>query len=177
MSEVETKFLLISEAVAHLEAGMFRGPITRSEPVRKLKEKQPRLSVGLGRQREKAAADILTAILKVDLTVHALAQSPVNGGSRSLVVPVDVLQLIPKVRGGLPDHPGRLPVSLLRTHSSAPTCSLRFQNLHCTSSGPNLTPGTKRKSAAVAGLLRERARNVRRSGNSRPGGRRKQPTS
>lgn len=120
MGEVETEFLLISEAVARLEAGMFGGPITRSEPVKELKEKQPRLSVGLGVRRERAAADILTAILQGDLPVHVLGRSPANGGCRSIVVPVDVLQLMPKVRCGLPDHPVRHPVSFLRNHHVAP---------------------------------------------------------
>jgi hypothetical protein len=72
VSEIETEFLLISEAVARLGAGMFGGPITRSEPVKKLKEKQPRLSVGWGAQEEESGACILRAILEGNLSVHLL---------------------------------------------------------------------------------------------------------
>ena len=46
--------------------------------------------------------------------------SSANLVCRSIVVPVDVLQLMPKVRGGLPDHPVRHPVSFLRNHLVAP---------------------------------------------------------
>ena len=120
MSGVETEFLLISGAIAHLEAGMFGGYLTRPEPVRKLKKKQPRLSVGFGAQKERAAAVILAAILRGNLSVHVLPQSPANGGCRSIVVPLEVLKLMPKARGGLPDHPVSHPVSFLRNHPVAP---------------------------------------------------------
>jgi hypothetical protein len=119
VSGVETDFLLISEAVARLEAGMFGGSVTRPEPIKKLKEQEPRLSVGFGPHRDKAAEVILTAILEGDLSVHVFARSTTDA-CRPIVVPVDVLQLMPKIRGGLPDHPVRHPLSFLRNHPVAP---------------------------------------------------------
>jgi hypothetical protein len=119
VSEVETEFLLISEAVGRLEAGMF-GQITRAEPVEKLKVMKPRLSVGLGVQKEKAAQVLLAAILKGDLSVRVFAPSTGDAARCPLAVPSAVLQLTPKVRGGLPDHLVRQPVSLLRERLMTP---------------------------------------------------------
>ena len=62
MSTVEAEFLMISEAVTRLTAGMFGGPVKRSKPVAKLKENEPRLSVGFGPHRQKAAAAIHDAM-------------------------------------------------------------------------------------------------------------------
>jgi hypothetical protein len=111
--------LLISEAVARLEKGMFGGPISRPEPVRKLKEEAPRFSVGFGPQRERAAAVILSAMLEGDLLVHVLTRPTGEGARRSIVVPVDVLQRMPTARDGLPDHPVRHPVAFLRNYPVA----------------------------------------------------------
>ncbi len=60
---------------------------------------------------------------------------------------------------------------------SHPICLLRFQLRHGTCDGPNLMPGTKSKSHAAAGLLRQRVKNRRRTGNSLPAGQRNKPTS
>jgi hypothetical protein len=119
VADVARELLLISEAVARLEKGMFGGPISRPEPVRKLKEEAPRFSVGFGPQRERAAAVILSAMLEGDLLVHVLTRPTGEGARRSIVVPVDVLQRMPTARDGLPDHPVRHPVAFLRNYPVA----------------------------------------------------------
>ncbi|KZD23897.1 hypothetical protein [Tardiphaga robiniae] len=120
MDDVDLEFLLISEAVERLEAGMFGGAITRSEPVKELKQRATRLSVGFGPQRDAAASGILRAMLEDDLPVYVIARSIPDENCRWLVVPVEVLQLMPRVRGGLPDHPVRQPISLLRNKFIVP---------------------------------------------------------
>jgi hypothetical protein len=119
VSAVETEFLVISKAVARLEAGMFGGPITRPEPVKKLKKKQPRLSVGVEDRRKKAAKAILTVVLKGGLSVFVFDRS-IADGARPIVVPIDVLRLMPKIRDGLPDRPVRPPFNLMRDRMVEP---------------------------------------------------------
>lgn len=119
MSEVETEFLLISEAVARLEAGMFGGAIRQPEAVKTAKKLYPRASIGLGLHKEKAASVVHEAILKGDLLVHVVTPPTAMEACRPIVVPVDVLQRMPKVRGGLPDHPARHPVSFVRHYPIA----------------------------------------------------------
>jgi hypothetical protein len=119
VSEVEAEFLLISEAVARLEAGMFGGAIRQPEAVKAAKKSNPRASIGLGLHKEKAASVVHEAILKGDLLVHVVTPPTAMETRRPIVVPVDVLQRMPKVRGGLPDHPVRHPVSFLRHHPIA----------------------------------------------------------
>jgi hypothetical protein len=114
VSGVETDFLLISEAVARLEAGMFGGAIKRPEPVEAIKKIHPQLSVGLGLHKEKAASAIHAAILKGSLGVHVYTRPTAEGVSHTLHLPIDVLTRLLKVRGGLPDHAIRPPVSLFR---------------------------------------------------------------
>jgi hypothetical protein len=120
MGEGDADYLLISKAVERLESGMFGGAVTRSEPVKAVKDKAPRLSVGFGPQREAAASVILKATLAADLSVHVITRPTAEGSCRWLVVPADVLQCFPRVRGGLPDHLVRQPISLLRNKSIAP---------------------------------------------------------
>jgi hypothetical protein len=117
MSEVETEFLLISEAVARLEAGMFGGAIKRPEPVEAFKAIDPRFSGGWGLHKEKAAAAIHAATIAGDLTVLVFTLSIAGRVSRPLQVPIDVLNRLLRVRGGLPDHAIRPPVNLLRVTS------------------------------------------------------------
>ena len=119
MSEVETEFLLISEAVARLEAGMFGGAIRQPEAVKTAKKLYPRASIGLGLHKEKAASVVHEAILKGDLLVHVVTPPTAMEACRPIVVPVDVLQRMPKVRGDLPDHPARHPVSFVRHYPIA----------------------------------------------------------
>ena len=114
MSAVETEFLLISEAVARLEAGMFNGAIKRPEPVEAIKKICPQLSVGWGLHKEKAALAIHAAIMKGSLGVHVFTRLTAEGTSRTLRVPLDALARLLKVRGALPDHAIRPPAALLR---------------------------------------------------------------
>jgi hypothetical protein len=132
VSGVETQFLLISHAVSRLEAGMFGGSVTRPEPIKKLKKQEPRLSVGFGPHREKASEVILTAILAGDLSVHLFAQSNAEEPRLPIVVPIDVLQLMPQARSGLPDRPVRHPVNFLRNHPVTPVvfAALSVSALH-----------------------------------------------
>jgi hypothetical protein len=119
MSEVETEYLLISEAVACLEAGMFGGAIKQPKLLEAIKKDQPRLSVGFGDRTEKAAAAIHGAIVAGDLAVHVFTQPIAGGACRPLDVPIVVLKRLHKVQGGLPDHPIRLPFNLLRDSAVA----------------------------------------------------------
>jgi hypothetical protein len=99
---------------------MFGGPIKRPEPIKNLKREQPRLSVGFGLQREKAASVILGAMLGGDLPLYVTMRPNAEEAGGPLLVPVDVLQRMPKVRGGLPDHPARNPASFLRNFDVPP---------------------------------------------------------
>jgi hypothetical protein len=117
VSAVETEFLLISEAVARLEARMFGGAIKRPEPVEAFKTIDPRFSVGWGLHKEKAAAAIYAATIAGDLTVLVFSLSMPDRVSRPLRVPIDVLNRLLRVHGGLPDHAIRPPVNLLRVTS------------------------------------------------------------
>jgi hypothetical protein len=117
VSAVETEFLLISEAVARLEAGMFGGAVKRPEPVEAFKRIDPRFSGGWGLHKEKAASAIHAAIIAGDLTVLVFSLSIDNRASRPLQVPLDVLNRLLRDHGGLPDHAIRPPASLLRNTS------------------------------------------------------------
>jgi hypothetical protein len=119
VSAVETEFLLISEAVACLEAGIFGGAIKQPKLLEAIKKDQPRLSVGFGHRTEKAAAAIRGAIVAGDLAVHVFTQPIAGRACRPLHVPIDVLKRLHKVRGRLPDHPIRLPFNLLRDSAVA----------------------------------------------------------
>jgi hypothetical protein len=112
--------MLISEAVARLEAGMFGGRVKRPEPVNAAKRIYPRASVGLGLQREKAASVIPSEILKADLLVHVIKRSAAENVCRPIVVPIDVLKVMPKVRGGLPSSKPRNAPRYFRGRSVAP---------------------------------------------------------
>jgi hypothetical protein len=114
VSAVETEFLLISEAVAYLEAGMFGGAIKRPKLVEAIKKDQPRLSVGFGCHREIAASAIYDAMVAGDMVVRVFTQPVADGACRPLHVPIDVLKRLHRVQGGLPDHPTRVPFNLLR---------------------------------------------------------------
>jgi hypothetical protein len=117
VSEVETEFLLISEAVARLEAGMFGGAIQQPEAVKAAKKFYPQASIGLGLHKEKAASVLNAAIMAGDLTVHVFTLSNTDRVSRPLQVPLDVLIRLLRVHGGLPDHAIRPPANLLRNTS------------------------------------------------------------
>jgi hypothetical protein len=120
MSEAERGFLLMSEAVARLEGGMFGGNIRRPEPVEAIKKLDPRISVGFGLHRQKAASVIHKAIMAGRLGVHVFASPGADGVCRVLQVPINVLERLFKSRGGLPDHAIRLPFNLVRDHAVAP---------------------------------------------------------
>ena len=75
MSGFETEFLLISKAVARLEAGMFGGSIKRPEPVPGIEKMGTRYSVGSGIRRQKAALAIQKAIMSDALGVNVFASA------------------------------------------------------------------------------------------------------
>lgn len=132
MSGVEAEFLLISEAVAHLEEGMFGGAIKRPEPVEAVKKICPQLSVGWGLHKEKAALAIHAAIMKGRLGVHVIARPTVEGVRQTLQVPINVLARLLKVRGTLPDHAIRPPTTLLRDCSVTGElfAAVQFSDVH-----------------------------------------------
>jgi hypothetical protein len=107
------EFLLISEAVACLEAGMYGGGFSRPEPVEAAKKIYPRASIGWSVQKQKAAVTIDAAILNGDLPVYVIARRTAQDAYGPVVVPIDVLQRMPRTRGGLPDHPVRPPATFL----------------------------------------------------------------
>jgi hypothetical protein len=119
VNDVDTEFLLISEAVTRLEAGMFGGPIKQPKLVEEIKKDQPRLSLGFGCHREIAASAIYDAMVAGDLAVHVFTQPLADGACRPLHVPIDILKRLSKVHGGLPDHATRLPFNLLRDSAVA----------------------------------------------------------
>jgi hypothetical protein len=119
VSNDESEFLLISEAVTRLEAGMFGGVFKRPKPVEAAKKIYTGASVGFGPRRERAASVILRALLEGDLPVYVITQPTEEAACRPIVVPADVLQRMPRARGGLPDHPVRHPVSFLRNYPVA----------------------------------------------------------
>jgi hypothetical protein len=120
VTEVETQFLLISEAVARLEAGMFGGAVKRPEPVKAAKKIYPQASIGWGPHMEKAASAIHAAILKGSLGLHVYTRPTAEGVSHTLHLPIDVLTRLLKVHGGLPDHAIRPSASLFRDASVTP---------------------------------------------------------
>jgi hypothetical protein len=125
---VSEEFLLISEAVARLEAGMFGGATKRPKPVEAAKKVDPRASIGLGPHKEKAAAAVNAAIVAGDLTVYVFTPTSPDRVSRSLQLPLDVLNRLLRVRGGLPDHAIRPPASLLRDTSVTPELFAALSN-------------------------------------------------
>jgi hypothetical protein len=70
MSSVETGFLLISKAVARLEAGMFGGAVKRPELVNTAKRRYPRFFIGWGLHKEKAAGVVNAAIMSLTEAEH-----------------------------------------------------------------------------------------------------------
>jgi hypothetical protein len=120
VTEVETQFLLISEAVARLEAGMFGGAVKRPEPVKAAKKIYPQASIGWGEHKEKASAVVNTAIMAGDLAVNVFTVSGPDRMGRPLPVPVEVLGRLIRTRGGLPDHAIRPPITLLRNKLVTP---------------------------------------------------------
>jgi hypothetical protein len=119
VNKVETDFMVISEAVACLEAGMFGGAIKRPKLVEAIKKDQPRLSVGFSCHRQTAASAIHDAIVAGDVVVHVFTQPIADGARRPLPVPIDILKRLRKVHGGLPDHAIRLQLNLLRDNAVA----------------------------------------------------------
>jgi hypothetical protein len=104
MAGEKPEFLLISEAMACLEAGM-HGNLNQTEAVKEAKKHYPRASIGSGPQKEDAAKIIDNALMKDELSVFVLPDSTegeVRGAS--LHVPPDVLRKMIRTRGGLPDR-------------------------------------------------------------------------
>jgi hypothetical protein len=121
MSAVETEFLVISEAVARLEAGRYGGSIKRPEPVPGIEKMGTRYSVGSGARRQKAASAIHEAIISGALGIHVFVPAKgADGGIQPRLVPLDVLKRLPKVRGTLPDRPARHPFNLFSDEPLAP---------------------------------------------------------
>jgi hypothetical protein len=103
-TSAEIEWLLISEAVARLEAGMYGG-FHRPEPVEEIKKYEPWFSVGWGPQKEHAAKLVDEAIMKGDLSVYVLSHSAEDNAHRApLQVPLGILGRMIRTHGGLPDH-------------------------------------------------------------------------
>ncbi|MGJ5036718.1 hypothetical protein ACQR13_21650 [Bradyrhizobium sp. HKCCYLRH3059] len=120
MSEVDPEFLLISEAVARLERGMYGGDLKRPKPVEIAKKYYRRASIGFGVQKQTAAAAVNAAITSGVLSVNVFVPLGTNEGHRPLQVPLDVLGQLLRIRGSLPDEAIRPPVGLLRNSVVAP---------------------------------------------------------
>jgi hypothetical protein len=63
VTDIEPEFLLISEAVARLEEGMFGGAVRRPEPVSAAKMVYPRASIGWSLHKQGSAAILDGAIM------------------------------------------------------------------------------------------------------------------
>jgi hypothetical protein len=120
MTDTPPGFVLISNAVKRLENGMFGG-LGRPDMVDRIKKACPRLSIGSGPQREKAAEAICQAVLSGKLQVYVERRGQArdsNSGADRIptlrIVPSAVLKILPKTRGGLPDAAIRVPLFLLR---------------------------------------------------------------
>ena len=121
MNAVPPGCVLPSTAVSRLEDGMFGG--TRRPIVAdKLKKAYPRASIGFGPRHEKAAEVICRAVLTGKLRVYVVSRREMRDSNSGpdekratlRIVPPAVLRILPKTRGGLPDHAIRVPLSLLR---------------------------------------------------------------
>jgi hypothetical protein len=102
----EAELLLISQAVACLEWGMF-GNLKPTEAVNEAKKHFPKakVSVGPGPQKEHAAKFIDNVVMKGELSVFVLPDSTEGDAGRTpLQVPPDVIMKMIRTRGGLPDH-------------------------------------------------------------------------
>jgi hypothetical protein len=101
----ETGLLLISEAMARLEAGMFGGDLKRPAEVQMAKKTYPGASIGWGPPKKDAAKRIHEAITQGKLPVFVLADLAEGEVHRApLQVPLGVLKRMIVTRGGLPDH-------------------------------------------------------------------------
>lgn len=104
MKPPEIEWLLISEAVARLQVGIY-GSLKQPEAVKEAKKHYPRASIGFGPQKEHAAKLIDSAVLKGELAVFVLTDlAGGEVGESSILVPPDVLQQMIRVRSGLPDR-------------------------------------------------------------------------
>ena len=100
----EIELLLISEAVARFEVGMY-GNVRRPEAVTEAKKAYPGFSIGFGPQKEHAATLIADAVMNGELSVFVVPDSTESHAHRTpLQVPLDVLRKMVRTRGGLPDH-------------------------------------------------------------------------
>ncbi len=113
MSDLESEFLLISEAVARLGDGMFGGRLKRPEPVNISKKCYPRASIGWELHKQEAAALVDAAIMSGDLSVHVRLCLNEGEPHRTLQLPLQALGRLIRTRGGLPDHVVRPTVALL----------------------------------------------------------------
>lgn len=113
MSDLESEFLLISEAVARLGDGMFGGSLKRPEPVNIGKKCYPRASIGWELHKQEAAALVDAAIMAEDMSVHVFVSSEEGRRDRSIQVPIETLRRLIRIRVGLPDHVIRPTVALL----------------------------------------------------------------
>jgi hypothetical protein len=98
----KSEFLLISEAVAALEAGMHEN-FNRRESVKEAKKHYPGASIGFGPQKEDAARIIDNAIIKGELSVVLSNSTEGEVRGDPLQVPPDVLRKMIRTRDGLPD--------------------------------------------------------------------------
>jgi hypothetical protein len=100
----ESELLLLSESVAHLEAGMY-GNVRRPEAVTEAKKAYPGFSIGFGPRKEHAATLIDNAVMNGELSVFVVPDSTESHAHRTpLQVPLDVLRKMVRIRGALPDH-------------------------------------------------------------------------
>jgi hypothetical protein len=80
------------------------GQLVRAEPIAEIKRSEPRLSVDFGLQRREAKAKIRKDATAGKLVVYAFGA---DSNEPQIVYP-EILDCMICVRGGLPDHVGRL---------------------------------------------------------------------
>jgi hypothetical protein len=102
MLEYPIGYIPISIAATKLKRSMF-GNLKRTEPIIKIKKREPRLSVNFGPQRLQASDQIRKAARAGELPIYAI----LAGLHEPQIVYPEILACIICVRGVLPDYIGR----------------------------------------------------------------------
>ncbi len=98
-------FLHLSDAIARLRVGIWGG-LALSEPVLKVKLKDPKISVEAGPRKENAARICTSAVLKGNLALYLVpsTESPVRGWINPVRVPIGVAKRLIGFRRSFPEH-------------------------------------------------------------------------
>lgn len=113
MTAAGPEFLVLSEAVGRLEAGMYGGEIRRPQAVEDAKAHDPDASIGWGPHKQTAAAAIDAALNAGKLSLYVFGALDTEMASPFQVPRAALVRLL-RIRGGLPDHAVRPSINLVR---------------------------------------------------------------